>query len=155
MSSRSLWPRMILAVILLVGFYVFAIGIAGALLFGIYAQVHYSERISIRLSVVLLFGAGAILFAIFPRADKFDPPWPMLDAAGQPRLFRKLQELAAATKQEMPTEVYLVPDVNAWVSDRGGRMGIGSRRVMGIGLPLLQILSISELAAVLAHEFGH
>ena len=34
-------------------------------------------------------------------------------------------------------------------------MGFGARRVMGLGLPLLQILTVSELRAVLAHEFGH
>ncbi len=146
---------MILAVILLVGFYAIALGIAGALLFGIYAQLLYWEGISLRLTFVLLVGAGAILYAIFPRSDKFEPPWPRLTAADQPRLFDKLLELATATRQEIPKEVYLLPDVNAWVMDRGGRMGIGSRRVMGIGLPLLQVLNISELDAVLAHEFGH
>jgi heat shock protein HtpX len=45
--------------------------------------------------------------------------------------------------------------VNAWVTDRGGVMGFGSRRVMGLGLSLLQVLSVSQLRAVLAHEFGH
>jgi hypothetical protein len=55
----------------------------------------------------------------------------------------------------MPSEVYLVGDLNAWVSQRGGIMGIGSRRVMGLGLPLLQSLTVSETRAVVAHEFGH
>ena len=55
----------------------------------------------------------------------------------------------------MPSEVYLVPDVNAWVSSRGGVMGFGSRRVMGIGLPLLHVTRVAEMEAVLAHEFGH
>lgn len=34
-------------------------------------------------------------------------------------------------------------------------MGVGSKRVMGLGLPLLNALTVSELRAVLAHEFGH
>src|SRR2546430_16869096 len=55
----------------------------------------------------------------------------------------------------MPTEVSLVADVNAFVTTRGGFMGFGSRRVMGLGLPLLQTLGVRELRAVLAHEFGH
>lgn len=55
----------------------------------------------------------------------------------------------------MPGEVYLVGDMNAWVAERGGLMGFGGRRVMGIGLPLLQLLSVSQFAGVLAHEFGH
>jgi Zn-dependent protease with chaperone function len=55
----------------------------------------------------------------------------------------------------MPSEIYLIGDVNAWVADRGGLMGFGSRRVMGIGLPLLSVLTISQFRAVLAHEFAH
>lgn len=34
-------------------------------------------------------------------------------------------------------------------------MGFGGRRVMGIGLPLLQIMPPAEIRAVMAHEFGH
>jgi hypothetical protein len=34
-------------------------------------------------------------------------------------------------------------------------MGVGSRRVMGVGLPLLAHLLPAELTAVIAHEFGH
>ncbi len=55
----------------------------------------------------------------------------------------------------MPRDVYLVPDVNAFVAERGGFMGFGTRRIMGIGLPLFHLLTVDELNAVLAHEFGH
>jgi Zn-dependent protease with chaperone function len=34
-------------------------------------------------------------------------------------------------------------------------MGYGCRRVMGLGLPLLSILTIAQFRAVLAHEFAH
>lgn len=45
--------------------------------------------------------------------------------------------------------------VNAFVADRGGVLGIGSRRVMGLGLPLFSVLTASQFRAVLAHEFAH
>ncbi len=45
--------------------------------------------------------------------------------------------------------------MNAFVAQRGGLMGFGSRRVMGIGTPLLRALQVDELRAVLAHEMGH
>ena len=32
---------------------------------------------------------------------------------------------------------------------------MGSRRMMGIGLPLLVILTVPQLRSVIAHEFGH
>lgn len=34
-------------------------------------------------------------------------------------------------------------------------MGLGGRRVMGIGIPLMRILRMSEFRSVLIHEFGH
>jgi len=55
----------------------------------------------------------------------------------------------------MPREVYLINAMNAAVLERGGILGIGSRRVMYLGLPALRILSVNELQAILAHEFGH
>jgi hypothetical protein len=51
--------------------------------------------------------------------------------------------------------VYLVADVNAFVAQRGGVMGFFSRRVMGLGVPLMSLLTVSQLSAVLAHELGH
>jgi Zn-dependent protease with chaperone function len=63
--------------------------------------------------------------------------------------------VAKATAQAMPQDVYLLNDVNAFVAQRGGIMGMGGRRVMGLGLPLMQTLTVDELKGVLAHEFGH
>src|SRR5207249_5063390 len=49
----------------------------------------------------------------------------------------------------------LIGQVNAFVSDRGGLLGFGSRRILAIGLPLLSLLTVSEFRGVLAHEFAH
>src|SRR5829696_6911348 len=49
-SSRSLQQRAALALLLMVGFYVFALAIAGALLWVPYAEVTYMERINGRLT---------------------------------------------------------------------------------------------------------
>jgi heat shock protein HtpX len=96
-----------------------------------------------------------ILAAIVPRPDRFIPPGPRVDATGQPRLFKVISEVAARTGQEMPSEVYLIAGVNAFVTQRGGIMGLGSRRVMGVGLGILQALKAPEFKSVMAHEFGH
>jgi Zn-dependent protease with chaperone function len=63
--------------------------------------------------------------------------------------------VADATQQASPSEVYVLPEMNAWVAQRGGVLGMGSGRVMGLGLPLLSRLTVAQFAAVLAHEFGH
>jgi Zn-dependent protease with chaperone function len=69
-------------------------------------------------------------------------------------LFKELNDVASKVGEPMPHEVYLVPEVNAGVRERGGFLRRG-RRVMLLGLPLLQVLTVSEMRAVLAHEFGH
>lgn len=155
MSHLSILARALLAVVLMIGFYLLALAISAGLLYIPYAEVVYAHRITPKLILVCIFGALAILWSILPRFDKFPPPGPKLTRDQHPRLFNELDTVASATQQAMPTEVYLIPDVNAWVAQRGGIMGFGSRRVMGLGLPLMRTLTCSQFRAVLAHEFGH
>jgi len=154
MAQPSLAARAAIAVLLMIGFYVLAIAIAGALL-GIVYLDFASGHIQPKLIIICIAGAGMILWSILPRRDKFVSPGPTLDPGAHPKLFQEIRSLASGTGQQMPSEVYLVHDMNAWVAQRGGTVGFGSRRVMGLGLPLLQSLNISQFRAVLAHEFGH
>ena len=154
-GRSSLAGRAAAAVALMIGFYVLALAVIGALLYIPYAEYVYAHRISPRLAIACVIGALAVLAAILPRRDKFEAPGPLLLPQDQRELFGVIEGVARDTGQAMPKEVYLVPDVNAFVTERGGVMGVGSRRVMGIGLPLVQTLTVSEMRAVLAHEFGH
>jgi Zn-dependent protease with chaperone function len=154
-GARSLAARALLAAALMVGFYLLALGFALGLLYVPYAEWTLRHGVTGKLALFCVVGAGLILWALVPRPDRFAPPGPVLSPRGQYPLLRLIREVAAATGQAMPAEVYLVPEANAWVTQRGGVMGLGSRRVMGLGLPLLPVLTISELRAVLAHEFGH
>jgi heat shock protein HtpX len=151
----GLAARAVVALLLLVGFYAMALSIAAALIYVVYAMVVLGHRVYIKLVFLMVAGAGAILWGILPRPDRFESPGPLLTEALQPRLFAMIRSVAKATGQAMPAEVFLVSDLNAFVAQRGGIMGFGSRRVMGLGLPLLQILNVSQLKGVLAHEFGH
>ncbi len=151
----GLLGRSLLAVALMVGFYALAVVLVVALAYLPYAEYHFVHRLDLRLVAFAAVGAFGILAGIMPRIDRFQDPGPRLEPADQPRLFDVITGVATATGQEMPKQVFLVPDLNAWVAQRGGVMGIGSHRVMGIGLPLLGTLSVAELRAVLAHEFGH
>ena len=154
-KATSLATRALLAVLLTIGFYGLALAIVAALLFVVYAEFEYAHRINLRLTAFCLIGAGTILWSILPRPDRFTAPGPQLQAVQHPRLFETISDIARRVNQKMPAEIYLVPDVNAFVAERGGLMGIGSRRVMGIGLPLLQTFTVPQLRAVIAHEFGH
>lgn len=154
-ARQGLTRRAITAVLLFIGFYILALLIAGGLLYLPYAEWTYAHRLHFKLAFFCVIGAIAILWAIIPRIDRFSAPGPRLHPEQHPELFREIAGAARKLDQQMPVDVYLIPDVDAWVSERGGLMGFGSRRVMGLGVPLLQVLSVTELQGVLAHEFGH
>jgi heat shock protein HtpX len=154
-KAPSLAGRAAAAVALLVGFYLLAFGVIIGLVSIPYAEWRLAHRVDLRILIGCLGAAFVVLLSILPRPDRFIPPGPLLTEPEHPALFGAIREIAGKTGQAMPVEVYLDPDLNAYVAQRGGVMGFGSRRIMGLGLPLLQLLSISELKAVLAHEFGH
>jgi heat shock protein HtpX len=99
--------------------------------------------------------AGILLWSIVPRVDRFNPTGLRIERASQPRLFAEIDDIALMLDEPLPQEVYLIGEVGAWVADRGGLVGFGSRRVMGVGLPLLAILNVSQFRGVTAHKFGH
>ena len=139
----------------MIGFYGFALTISAALLAVPFAEYALIERVHFQFLIPCWGAGGAIVWALLPRRDRFEPPGPQLSRTEVPTLFAIIDDVAAKTAQPAPSEVYLVGNVNAWVTHRGGLMGFGSRRVMGVGLPLLQTLSADEVRAVIAHEFGH
>jgi heat shock protein HtpX len=143
--------RAALTLALLLGFYVLALSIAGFLAWWPFQVGSFPAK----LGLGSLFVAGTIAWAILPRWDRFPVPGPRLMPAEQPRLFEQLRQVAHATGERMPDEVFLVMGWTAFVAQRGGVLGIGSKRVMGLGLPLLNSLTVDELRAVVAHEFGH
>jgi heat shock protein HtpX len=151
----SLAGRAVLAVLLMVSFYTLALAVASGLLWLAYFDLVRAPHPAFRLIAFCVAGAGSVLWAIVPRRDRFEPPGPPVTAQEQPELFGLIHEVAKATSQAMPQDVYLLNDVNAFVAQRGGIMGVGGRRVMGLGLPLMQALTVDELKGVLAHEFGH
>lgn len=154
-SVPSLQRRAVYAVLLLVGFYALAIVMAVSLLALPLAEWQWLGRVDPRVALFGLASGVAIIAAVLPRVDRFVPPGPELLPPRDPELFRLIQEVATATGQAPPRHVYLLADLNAWVAERGGMMGSGGVRVMGVGLPLLQALSVPEFRGVLAHEFGH
>jgi len=157
-AGQDLKHRGALLVALWAGFYLLAFGISAGLLFAAYAVFAWIRSPSpfmLLFALGSVFAAGMILWSSFPRWTKFEAPGPKVDPKTQPRLFEEIRRLARDTRQKPPVEIYLEADVNAWVAQRGGFMGLFSRRVMCVGLPLIRMLTVSEFRTVLAHEFGH
>lgn len=155
MWARSYQVRAVLAVGLLVSFYAVALVMGIGLMSLPVLEVVYLRRIDLKLAFLALVGGGTILWSIIPRGPKWAEPGPRITEADHPRLFALLQEVSRAVGVPMPAEVYLVPEVNAFVTQRGGFLGFGGTRVMGLGVPLLAVQNVSQLKAVVAHEFGH
>jgi Zn-dependent protease with chaperone function len=146
----------IAAMAMVVGSYLFALLLAAACVLFPYLFLINAESINVQ--VLFLFGiviAGALLWALIPRRHKFELPGMLLDLTAHPRLFAEIESIANALNEPLPREVYLIGAPNAFVADRGGVMEFGSRRIMGLGLPLLFLLTVSQFRAVLAHEFAH
>jgi hypothetical protein len=127
--SRSLAVRAVMAVALMVGYYTLAVTVCVVLLWIPYAEYTYLDRVDLRIGVACLVGAATVLWALVPRPDRFEAPGPQLTPSTEPQLFSLIDDVAAKTAQPRPAEVYLLNEVNAWVSQRGGTMGFGSRRV--------------------------
>jgi Zn-dependent protease with chaperone function len=157
-AGPSLSHRAFLALGLWAGYYLLVFAIAGGLLYFTYWVFDQVKTPSLFL-VVLAIGSGIaalrILWASFPRWQKFQPPGVKLDPARHPLLFEEIRRIARDTHQRAPSEVYLIADVNAWVSKRGGFLGLFRKPVLAMGLPLLKILTQLQFRSVLVHEFGH
>jgi Zn-dependent protease with chaperone function len=148
----------ITAMAMVVGSYMFVLLLAAACVLFPYFFLTNAESFNLQVLFLFLFGiviAGALLWSLIPRRDKFERPGMLLDRKAHPRLFTELESIANALNEPLPREVYLIGAPNAFVADRGGVMGFGSRRTMGLGLPLLSLLTVSQFRAVLAHEFAH
>ena len=140
----------ILAIVMVIGSYLFVALLAAGCVYLPYiifsrAQSEHGWDV-----LLLLFGiviAATMLWSLIPRRDEFTAPGLLLDRSRNPRLFAEIDSIAAALNEPVPRDVYLIGDANAFVADRGG--------VMGLGLPLLSTMTVSQFRAVLAHEFAH
>lgn len=147
--------RSILAVLLIIGFFVMAIGLASLLIWiPLYSWFNLGV-LYYKGAALCVFGALVILSTIWPQREIYLPPGPRLDEEKYLLLFQQIRACAEATNSPMPGAVFLVPEPNAWVSRRGGYLLHGGDLILGLGLPLLAVLTTSQLTSVLAHEFGH
>ncbi len=106
MKSLSLTLRALTALLLMVAFYIFALGVAGVLLFIPYAEWQ-SGTLHLKIDLICIVTAGLILWSIMPRRNKFIPPGAELTKEEQPELFEVIERVSYSTNQKMPDSVYL------------------------------------------------
>jgi Zn-dependent protease with chaperone function len=111
----------------------------------------------------IIIGVGAAFLALFMAKALFfikrgaSSGDIEITAQEQPRLFAFLNRLADEAGAPRPHRVYVSPRVNASVFyDLSiANFLLPSRKNLEIGLGLVNVLTLSEFKAVLAHEFGH
>jgi Zn-dependent protease with chaperone function len=113
----------------------------------------------VRLGVTFSAGLLTLFMAksLFAIRRAGNPAGIEVTASQQPELFQFIHRLADDIGAPKPHRVFLTPEVNAAVFYDLSLLNLffPSKKNLIIGLGLVNVLSISELKAVLAHEFGH
>ncbi len=154
-TRHQVSARAVVALGLMMLFYLLAFLFAATFGLAGYALLGHGTVPGVLAGVAFAVAAVVVVGSMVPRGGRFVAPGPELKRATHAALFREVEQLAEDTGQKMPDRIYLLNEVNAFVADYGGVLGLGSRRVLGIGLPLLCALDRQELRSVLGHEFGH
>lgn len=124
-------------------------------------MVFMLPRIPIKLIViVVVIGLGmawAVLKSIFTSAGRGS--FGLVKTADDcPRLHEIVRSVAQRVDTAPVDEIYLAPGSSIGVHQEGrGPFGVFGvkRRVLTLGMSTMRYLSISELKAILAHEYGH
>jgi Zn-dependent protease with chaperone function len=152
--------RALISIMMLAGFYVLAfvqlvLGLALAIWVASVTTGVIGAKIGAAVFLATVWAVGRGTWKAL-RADGAGPHGLPLDERDAPKLWEMVRELSDVVGTRMPDEIYLLPEVNAAVSERSRLMGlIPGRRYMYIGMPLLQRFTVAQLRSVLAHELGH
>ena len=127
----------------------------------VYAMFAFSSTIPLKLVVILVLaalgGTWAIIRGLFLPAERETDGIPVTEA-NEPRLFAALREVSEVAGTRSVDRVYLELDSMAAVREAGGAVRVlfgRGERVLHLGFWTLQGLTVSELKAILAHEYGH
>lgn len=157
---KSTALRAAISVVLLGGFYIYALVIAAAVAAGtVYAVSKFgSSRASVE---VIVFGGGitlAVIVALYRalRHKSEAPQGVRLSREDAPGLWELAERSAEAAGTRGPDEIIVDPEFNAAVTEQTKALGlIGGRRYLIVGLPLLSSFSTGQFRSVIGHEFGH
>jgi Zn-dependent protease with chaperone function len=138
-----------------VGFWVLAIGLTLLLVEGGVAILEYAPGYD--LAAFMTFAlAGALAFGAMPRVSfKPEESSPPLGHDEHPRLHSLVKHVAERTGARAPEALFVTHDANAFAGSVRLRRFARRQRSVGIGLPLLAVLTQKEASAVIAHEMGH
>ncbi|MEY3218916.1 MAG: hypothetical protein RIT27_273 [Pseudomonadota bacterium] len=136
-----------------IAFVLFVIlGISSALTF-----VLLENHLSFVAAKIILVVGGLLFIVLRALWIRLSPPQGTILTREQvPRLFEILEDIRQKLQAPKIHQVLLTEDFNAAIVQHP-RLGIlgWQKNYLILGLPLLQALSLEQLTAVLAHEYGH
>ena len=150
--------RAAVSLIALIGFFVFAVALSAAVIVVGVGVAHVLRTVGIWIVVVGAIGALGVIFALVRMVTFRLPVKPGVDVAPEdaPALWALVTQLSDSAGTGAPAHIRLTHEVNAAVEEDSRFFGlIGGVRRMYLGIPLLQGLTVNQLRAVVAHEFGH
>ncbi len=151
--------RTALAVALLAGFYLVGLGALAVLAWlSVWLWLTYPGEFAQDASYVVAATAVGLVVPVWRvlRARPQPPAGSPVTVEHAPQLWSVVHELADLVGTRAPDEIRLVAVVNAAVWEDAGLMGLrAGRRYLYVGVPILQVLTVSQIRAVLAHELGH
>jgi Zn-dependent protease with chaperone function len=152
--ARSQGRSLGAAVALLLGFYALALAATALLVTAALAVLLADAPGRVWIAIGCVFAALVIVRGLIPRRAPFLQPGPRLDPVRHPEFGALVRELAEATGHAPPEEVYLAHNSTVAVTEVGGALLLPGCRVLIVGLPVLDALTVDELRALLAREFG-
>ncbi len=151
--KRSAWLAFA-GLVLFVAFYVALTTYFG---WAAYRLLSAQTFFTIVLALPALFFFVFLVRGLFAVKHHEDPSLVELREVDEPRLFEFVRRVAADTGAPRPHRVFLSARVNAAVfyDLSFWNLLLPSRKNLEIGLGLVNALTLDELKAVVAHEFGH
>lgn len=123
--------------------------------------IHYKHF----LAILICGGLATMVVLILVFIFKFIFSSTKIDTSGliqihrdqEPELFKLIDEVINEVETEQSKKVFLTTDVNAFVNydSTFWSMFLPVKKNLTIGLGLINTTTVSELKAILAHEFGH
>lgn len=157
---------MIFGIVLFIFLYLLLI-VFGAILLVVCSMLAYA-LVALRISWITiamglgLFALGVMFFIftikfIFASTKEEETLEIQIHQKDHPMLFDFIKKLSKEVGTSFPRKIFLVPEVNAFVSYNSSfwSMFLPVRKNLRIGLGLVNTLNLSEFKATIAHEFGH
>jgi Zn-dependent protease with chaperone function len=146
----------------LIAFVAVYLGLTGWLGAMIYRFLRDGSRGNLFIGILQSLAPALLLFVLvrglFAIKRGTDPATLVeIDATKEPALVAFIHDVADKAGAPRPHKIFLSPEVNAAVFYDLGFVNFlfPTKKNLLIGLGLLNVLTLSELRAVLAHEFGH